>query len=125
MAWRKEITPHNFDVTIGSSPVLFDDTVLMLCAMTNKKDSKLVAYDKADGSIRWEAALAASGIRSQHTGKDRSGRQASTGDCGLRRRRIGSRDSGSRSSQRRGVVVVSWWRRSVLGGVRSGNRLLR
>lgn len=62
IAWRKEIAPHSFDVTIGSSPVLFDDTVLMLCAMTNKKDSKLVAYDKADGSIRWEAALPQAGF---------------------------------------------------------------
>lgn len=62
IVWRKEIVPHNFDVTIGSSPVLFDDTVLMLCAMTNKKDSKLVAYDKADGSIRWEAALPQAGF---------------------------------------------------------------
>ncbi len=32
IVWRKEIEPHNFDVTIGSSPVLFGDTVLMLCA---------------------------------------------------------------------------------------------
>lgn len=62
LVWRKEITPHTFDVTIGSSPVLFDDTVLMLCAMTNKKDSKLVAYDKADGTIRWEAALPQAGF---------------------------------------------------------------
>jgi outer membrane protein assembly factor BamB len=42
--------------------VLFDDTVLMLCAMTDRKDSKLVAYDKADGSIRWEAALPQAGF---------------------------------------------------------------
>src|SRR6185436_12375661 len=55
--WRKEITPHNFDVTIGSSPVLFGDTVLMLCAMTNKNDSRLIAYDKKDGSIRWSSPL--------------------------------------------------------------------
>src|SRR5438093_8777021 len=26
--WRKEIVPHTFDVTVGSSPVLFRDTVL-------------------------------------------------------------------------------------------------
>jgi outer membrane protein assembly factor BamB len=62
VVWRKEIVPHTFDVTIGSSPVLFEDTVLMLCAMANKKDSKLIAYDKADGSIRWEAALPQAGF---------------------------------------------------------------
>ncbi len=62
VVWRKEIAPHTFDVTVGSSPVLFEDTVLMLCAMANKKDSKLIAYDKADGSIRWEAALPQAGF---------------------------------------------------------------
>ncbi len=62
LVWRKEIAPHTFDVTVGSSPVLFEDSVLMLCAMANKKDSKLIAYDKADGSIRWEAALPQAGF---------------------------------------------------------------
>jgi outer membrane protein assembly factor BamB len=57
VVWRKEITPHNFDVTVANSPLLFDHTVLMLCAMTNAKDSKLIAYDKASGSIRFESAL--------------------------------------------------------------------
>ena len=28
--WRQEITPFSFDVTIGSSPVLFHDSLLML-----------------------------------------------------------------------------------------------
>ncbi|MBC7815704.1 MAG: PQQ-like beta-propeller repeat protein [Planctomycetaceae bacterium] len=62
VVWRKEIVPHTFDVTVGSSPVLFEDSVLMLCAMANKKDSKLIAYDKADGTIRWEAALPQAGF---------------------------------------------------------------
>ena len=62
VVWRKEITPYTFDVTIGSSPVLFHDTLLMLCAMANKSDSKLVAYDKADGSIRWETPLPETGF---------------------------------------------------------------
>lgn len=62
IVWRKEITPHTFDVTIGSSPVLFGDNVLMLCAMSNKQDSKLVAYDKRDGAIRWEKALPETGF---------------------------------------------------------------
>jgi outer membrane protein assembly factor BamB len=62
IAWRKEITPHSFDVTIGSSPVLVGDTVIMLCAMSSKKDSKLVAYDKSDGSIRWETPLPQTGF---------------------------------------------------------------
>ena len=32
IAWKKEIIPFTFDVTIGSSPILYRDTVLMLCA---------------------------------------------------------------------------------------------
>jgi outer membrane protein assembly factor BamB len=62
MAWRKEIAPHTFDVTIGSSPVLYEGAVLVLCAMANKSDSKLIAYNAADGSIRWETALPHTGF---------------------------------------------------------------
>ena len=57
IAWRKEIEPHTFDVTIGSSPILYHDTVLMLCAMTNKADSRLIAYDKSSGDIKWQQKL--------------------------------------------------------------------
>jgi outer membrane protein assembly factor BamB len=62
IVWRTEIEPHNFDVTVGSSPILFEDTVLMLCAMTNRKDSRLIAYDKADGSIRRQTPLPQAGF---------------------------------------------------------------
>jgi len=58
--WRHEITPHNFDVTIGSSPVLFKDTVLMLCALS--KDSRIIAYSKTNGEIKWEAPLPRTGF---------------------------------------------------------------
>jgi outer membrane protein assembly factor BamB len=60
--WRKEITPYTFDVTVGSSPVLYHDSLLVLCAMANKTDSKLVAYDKSDGSIRWATSLPETGF---------------------------------------------------------------
>jgi outer membrane protein assembly factor BamB len=62
VVWRKEVIPYTFDVTIGTSPVLFRDTLLMLCAMANRSDSKLIAYDKADGSIRWETPLPETGF---------------------------------------------------------------
>ena len=39
LAWRKEIVPHTFDVTLGSSPVLYGDTVVLLCAMAKASDS--------------------------------------------------------------------------------------
>ncbi|HET6251010.1 MAG TPA: PQQ-binding-like beta-propeller repeat protein [Tepidisphaeraceae bacterium] len=57
IAWRKEIVPFSFDVTIGSSPILYHDTVLMLCAMRDKADSRIIAYDKATGDIKWQEKL--------------------------------------------------------------------
>ena len=60
--WRREIVPHTFDVTIGTSPVLFADTVLMLCAMSRKQDSKIVAYNRADGSTKWKTPLPQTGF---------------------------------------------------------------
>jgi outer membrane protein assembly factor BamB len=57
IAWRKEIVPYTFDVTIGGSPILYHDTVLMLCAMTNKADSRVIAYDKTNGDVKWQQKL--------------------------------------------------------------------
>lgn len=33
IAWRKEIAPYTFDVTVGSSPILSRDTLILFCAM--------------------------------------------------------------------------------------------
>jgi outer membrane protein assembly factor BamB len=60
--WRKEIVPHTFDVTVGSSPVLHGDTVIILCAMAKKEDSRIVALDRATGSPRWETRLPKTGF---------------------------------------------------------------
>ena len=57
IVWRKEIIPYSFDVTLGSSPVLHGDTVILLCAMAKKEDSRVVAFDKASGEVRWERKL--------------------------------------------------------------------
>jgi outer membrane protein assembly factor BamB len=57
IAWRKKIEPHTFDVTVGSSPILYHDTILMLCAMAKKEDSRVIAYDKTSGEIKWEHRL--------------------------------------------------------------------
>jgi len=57
IAWRKEIKPYTFDVTIGTSPVLYENTVLMLYAMARSEDSRLVAFDKKDGSTAWQKPL--------------------------------------------------------------------
>jgi outer membrane protein assembly factor BamB len=54
IAWRKEIIPYSFDVTLGSSPVCHGDTVILFCAMAKKEDSRVVAFDKANGEVKWE-----------------------------------------------------------------------
>ncbi len=62
LAWRKPIEPHTFDVTIGGSPILYGETILFLCAMANKADSRVVAFSKADGSVVWETKLPKTGF---------------------------------------------------------------
>jgi outer membrane protein assembly factor BamB len=52
--WRKTIEPYDFDVCLGTSPVLFKDTVLVMCEEQSKKSS-LRAFDKKTGELRWEA----------------------------------------------------------------------
>ncbi|HEX3313965.1 MAG TPA: PQQ-binding-like beta-propeller repeat protein [Gemmataceae bacterium] len=54
--WRKEITPHAFDVCIGTSPILYKDMALFLSDLSKgSKSSNLVAYDLATGDIRYKA----------------------------------------------------------------------
>lgn len=62
LAWRKEITPHTFDVTLGSSPVLHKDTVILLCAMAKASDSRLLALRTSDGEPAWESKLPKTGF---------------------------------------------------------------
>jgi outer membrane protein assembly factor BamB len=57
IAWRTPIVPYSFDVTLGSSPVLHGDTVILLCAMAKEQDSRVVAFDQTNGEIRWERKL--------------------------------------------------------------------
>ena len=57
VVWRKVMKPHTFDVTVGSSPVLYKNTLVMLYAMSKKEDSKIAAYDKSDGSLLWETRM--------------------------------------------------------------------
>ena len=62
IVWRKEIAPHTFDVTLGTSPVLYQDTVVLFCAMAVSKDSRVVALQKSDGQLKWESPLPATGF---------------------------------------------------------------
>jgi outer membrane protein assembly factor BamB len=51
--WRKEVVPFKFDVALGASPVLFGDTVILQCDELEQK-SRLVAFDKKTGNVKWE-----------------------------------------------------------------------
>jgi outer membrane protein assembly factor BamB len=53
IVWRKEIVPYSFDVTIGSSPILYEDTLILFCAMAKASDSQVVAFDKSNGELKW------------------------------------------------------------------------
>jgi outer membrane protein assembly factor BamB len=54
LAWRKEIVPFKtFDVAIGTSPVIFEGTVLFVCDQV-AGSSRLLAYDPKTGKLRWE-----------------------------------------------------------------------
>jgi outer membrane protein assembly factor BamB len=53
IVWRKEVTPFAFDVAVGTSPVLYRDTVLLMWDQTNKT-SRLAALDKKSGEVKWE-----------------------------------------------------------------------
>lgn len=54
LLWRKEITPYAWDVAIGTSPILYKDSVLVLADGTAPKDSRLIAFDRRTGEIKWE-----------------------------------------------------------------------
>lgn len=54
--WRKEIVPHHFDVAIGASPVVFQDTVIFVSdQLRDKRASSIIGFDAASGDIRWQA----------------------------------------------------------------------
>jgi outer membrane protein assembly factor BamB len=54
LQWRKEIANCAFDVALGSSPIVYKDTVILNCDQTGKTSS-ITAWDVATGDIRWDA----------------------------------------------------------------------
>ena len=54
IVWQKHVTPYGWDVAIGTSPVLYRDTVLVLADAASAKQSRLIAYDAKTGDIKWE-----------------------------------------------------------------------
>lgn len=59
--WRNEIKPFKFDVALAASPVLVGDTVVMQCDETDKQ-SRLIAFDKKTGDVKWEQLRPAHGF---------------------------------------------------------------
>jgi outer membrane protein assembly factor BamB len=53
LVWRKNLEKYNFDVALGSSPLIYKDTVILDCDQT-KETSSIIAFNIADGSIKWE-----------------------------------------------------------------------
>jgi outer membrane protein assembly factor BamB len=52
VVWRKELpAPLHFDVAIAVSPVLYRDTVLLVCDQTDRA-SRLLAFDRKTGEVR-------------------------------------------------------------------------
>jgi outer membrane protein assembly factor BamB len=54
IVWRKEIKPFDYDVAAGSSPIVYDDTILYQCDQVNK-EARLIALDRKTGDVKWEA----------------------------------------------------------------------
>jgi len=51
--WRTDLKNYAFDVAIGTSPILYKDTVILLSDLVDKKSS-LIGFDKKTGKVRWE-----------------------------------------------------------------------
>jgi outer membrane protein assembly factor BamB len=54
VVWRTPIVPFDFDVAIGSSPVVYGDTVILQCDGI-KNSSRLVAFNCKTGEVAWQA----------------------------------------------------------------------
>lgn len=54
IVWRKEVAPHAWDVAIGTSPVIYRDLVYVLADGIKPALSRLIAYDKKTGEVKWE-----------------------------------------------------------------------
>ncbi len=53
--WRQELVPHDYDVEMATSPIVFKDLVIVFCGM--KGGSRLVAFDRRTGDVVWDKNL--------------------------------------------------------------------
>jgi len=54
LLWRSPLKVVDFDVAMGMSPIVYEDTVLLLCERV-KRNSSLIAFDRKTGDVKWEA----------------------------------------------------------------------
>jgi outer membrane protein assembly factor BamB len=55
LVWRQEIKPHNFDVCLGASPVLYKGSVIFVSDQNkDKKSSSVICWDAKTGEQRWK-----------------------------------------------------------------------
>lgn len=54
LLWQKNVEPYGWDVAIGTSPVLLPDAVVVLVDANKPVVSRIVAYDKKTGDVKWE-----------------------------------------------------------------------
>ena len=58
VVWRRVLDPYSFDAELGTSPILYKDTLILQCAMPKPKDSQIQVFDKRSGDVlvRWRMA---------------------------------------------------------------------
>jgi outer membrane protein assembly factor BamB len=55
LLWRKTIVPHEYDVAIGNSPLVYQGNVLLICEqLKGNKASRLLAFGGKSGELKWE-----------------------------------------------------------------------
>ena len=55
IVWRQELVPHDYDVEMATSPILFNNLLIVFCGM--KGGSRLVAFDRRTGAVVWDKNL--------------------------------------------------------------------
>lgn len=55
LVWRKELTPHRYDMEMATSPILYKDLVIVYCGMQG--GSRLVAFNRRTGAVAWDQSL--------------------------------------------------------------------
>jgi outer membrane protein assembly factor BamB len=55
LLWRQELVPHRYDMEMATSPIVFENSVIVYCGMQG--GSRLVAFDRRTGDIAWDKDL--------------------------------------------------------------------